>query len=145
MLSSKRPGMSIIEMLMVLMVIAFIGSIIVPRILQYQDRIKEGKAKLVLSSLQEAVSSYEFDIGHAPTRQEGALSALIKRPSRGSEEWSGPYIIGADDIPKDPWGNEFIYNTAPNLRFKKYYKKFEIFSYGGDEENDNSNKLRVGA
>ena len=145
MIYSKKSGLSLPEMLMVLSVMTIILYIIVPRIMKYTDKINEGKAKLVLATLQEAVSQYEFDLGHPPSRQDGGLNALITRPGRGAEEWHGPYVTGQEEVPKDPWNNDYHYNVAPNLRFKKYYKKYEIFSYGSNPEEDISNKLRVGA
>ena len=40
-------------------------------------------------------------------KNEG-LDILIKRPA-GEEAWRGPYLD--EDIPKDPWGNDYVYQA----------------------------------
>ena len=41
-----------------------------------------------------------------------------------SAAWNGPYIRG--DIPRDPWGNEYVYDSDG--------REFSLISYGPDGE-----------
>jgi general secretion pathway protein G len=50
-----------------------------------------------------------LDIGRYPTQQEG-LTLLVRAPGEGVANWSGPYLSG--DLPKDPWGKDYIYIPA---------------------------------
>ena len=50
------------------------------------------------------------------------LVELIENSS-GNDKWKGPYIE-VEEIPKDPWDNDYIY-TVENGRF-------QVISYGAD-------------
>jgi general secretion pathway protein G len=46
------------------------------------------------------------DNGFYPKGKNGLID-LIQQP-RDAQNWRGPYLQ-SDSIPKDPWGNEYIY------------------------------------
>jgi general secretion pathway protein G len=70
------------------------------------------KAKLTIVNLTNALRAYKVDVGSYPL-QEAGLQALIEPPSDQAAValWRGPYI-DLDEVPRDPWGNEFVY-VAP--------------------------------
>ena len=51
-----------------------------------------------------ALDAFEVDNGYFPKGRNG-LNDLVQQP-RDTTSWHGPYM---DTIPKDPWGNEYIY------------------------------------
>ena len=143
-LYSKRPGASLLEQLMVLGIILFIVALTIPRIRDFMGKISEDKTKIIMSRVHSAISLYANDVGHAPTNEEGGLDALLKRPKgENSSNWNGPYLVGEKTIPNDSYGNKFMYSSPPR-KFKGIYKKFELYSFGKDEDSDASNRLRVG-
>jgi general secretion pathway protein G len=60
------------------------------------------EAKTQLANFKTALDAFKSDNGFYPT----GLEALVKQPS-GATNWRGPYM---DQIPKDPWGRDYIYN-----------------------------------
>jgi general secretion pathway protein G len=64
-----------------------------------------------LESLRLAIDKVRADVGHLPTVSDG-LDSLLSDP--GVSRWNGPYL---QQIPKDPWGNDYIYVVAGDSRF----------------------------
>jgi general secretion pathway protein G len=64
-------------------------------------------ARTQIEMLGAALDTFRLDVGRYPTSQEG-LEALRERPSSG-DRWDGPYL--KKDVPKDPWGNLYIYRS----------------------------------
>lgn len=66
---------------------------------------------VVYASLSGALELYRRDMGHYPTAAEGGLQALLDAPDVDTAEyWAGPYLPSPIDL-RDPWGNEFHYET----------------------------------
>ena len=108
---ARKParGMTLIEILVVLVLLAVIMSVVAGN---YLGRGEKAKADL-----------YKLEVGRFPTTQEG-LQALITAPS-GVTNWNGPYWKKGT-VPKDPWGNEYKYvSPAQNA-------PYEIISLGAD-------------
>ena len=51
-----------------------------------------------------ALDAFEVDTGRYPKGRNGLMD-LIQQP-RDTTGWHGPYL---DNVPKDPWGNDYIY------------------------------------
>ncbi|MBN2685207.1 MAG: type II secretion system protein GspG [Pontiellaceae bacterium] len=77
----------------------------------YQNRAQRSATKANLHVLQAAVAEFKMHTGNYPDPEIG-LVCLVE------EEWDGPYLTKAK-IPKDGWGNDFIYrleNGVPTIR-----------------------------
>ena len=143
-LYSRKPGASIMEQVIVFAMILFIIAFTTPRILKYMDRLNDDKTRLIMAKLHGAISMYAGDVGHAPTQEEGGLRALITRPKgQAANDWRGSYLPGEKELPLDGFKQEFHYASPPR-KFKNVYKKFELYSEGGDGSVDRSNELRIG-
>jgi len=120
---SRGRGFTLIELMVVILIIAILAALIVPRIIGRTDDAKISKAKADISSLSQMISSFRLDTGRYPTNDEG-LNALESAPSDVSG-WKGPYSQKA--IPVDPWNNEYHYESpGPNG------EDFVVISYGAD-------------
>jgi hypothetical protein len=64
-----------------------------------------------LISLELAIAEYEIHTGKYPDPEMGLIS-LIEDP--GIEKWDGPYVYKSR-LPKDGWGNDFIYRLDNNI------------------------------
>jgi general secretion pathway protein G len=83
--------------------------------------------KANLRILHAAVMQFKLDTGRFPTEEEG-LTALIVPPDDVKKSWEpGGYLT--TKIPKDYWGNDFIYDLFPESG-----KPFVIISLGADGE-----------
>jgi general secretion pathway protein G len=122
--TSLRPGYTLTEMLVVLVIIGLISAIVVPQTLGQMDRAKVRAARLKMESVAAALEMYSADLARYPTAEEG-LAALIDAPE-GVPDWAGPYLSDTA-LTRDPWGHSVIYAppASPGERFK-------LTSYGSD-------------
>ena len=116
-------GMTLIEILVVLVLIGIVMGIVGGNFLGKGEKAKGDAAKIEINQIGQTLDLYKLEVGRYPTTQEG-LQALITAPS-GVANWNGPYWKNAT-IPKDPWGNEYKY-TSPGAK-----GPYDIVSYGSD-------------
>jgi general secretion pathway protein G len=94
-------GFTLIEMLIVIVVIAILALIVIPRLLGAGRKAKEAALKGDLHMLRNGIQQFEADTGVYP----GALADLQSKPASltGADltAWQGPYL---QSIPADPFG-----------------------------------------
>ena len=130
----REAGMTLIEILVVLVLIAVVMGIVGGNFIGKGEKAKADAARIEIGQIGQTLDLYKLEVGRYPTTQEG-LQALITAPA-GVSNWNGPYWKKSS-VPKDPWGNEYKYfspasNGAP----------YEIVSLGADgkEGGDGTNK-----
>ena len=104
--AASRPGFTLVELLVVLVILGLLASVAAPQAMRYLGGAKHDAAKLQLQGLMTAVDLYRLDVGRYPTREEG-LAALMQRPA-GVDRWNGPYVRKADQL-QDPWSRPYRY------------------------------------
>ena len=134
----KRSGMTLLEILIVLSIMAVLIAIIAPRILGSQKKADIKATRLQLSNIEEALKLYAADNRTFPNTEEGLVS-LLQAPSdeKRSKNWDGPYFDG-EDIPVDPWGNEFKYEY-PSTHGSRDFP--DIWSFGPDGEENTDDDI----
>jgi len=100
---SKR-GFTLVEMLLVLVILATLAAIVIPKFAGRSEQAKITAAKSQISSIELALDSFEVDCGYYP--KSGNLNALLENPGT-TADWKGPYL--KKGIPLDPWGNAYVY------------------------------------
>lgn len=123
-LTSQR-GFTLIEILVVVLILGILAGIVVPRLLDKPEEARRTKAAVQIRGLEEALSIFKLDNGFYPDTEQG-LAALVEKPATGRipPRWrEGGYI---KKIPKDPWGNEYVY-ISPGI-----HGDFDLSSYGAD-------------
>ena len=120
---NARAGVTLIEMLVVVTIIALFAAIVGPRLLQRGDQARVVAAKQQISDYQLGLSQYKLDTGTFPSTELG-LNALRVQPS-GMDQWHGPYMT--KDISNDPWGHPYIYKFPGD-----HGDEPDIVSYGAD-------------
>jgi general secretion pathway protein G len=109
------------------------------------------KATIQIALFEAALEAFRRDTGHYPAGTNG-LMALLQEPPE-TTNWHGPYLQGLPDVeyeqlakstnwlsffpylhdlPKDPWGNEYIY-SCPGMRGSSY--AYELISAGPPGKN----------
>ena len=102
-LTSRRTrGFTLVEMLLVLVILATLAAIVIPKMAGRSQQAKVTAAATQISAFKQALDSYEVDTGAYP--KGGNLGELV---SSGVQGWKGPYL---DKIPADPWGNNYTYD-----------------------------------
>ena len=117
-------GFTLIELMIVVIIIAALAAMIVPRLSGRADQAKVAIAQSdINANLATALKLYQLDNGNFPTTEQG-LNALIAKPADASN-WNGPYI---EKNPIDPWGNAYKYKY-PGVNNKSTY---DLYSVGKD-------------
>jgi general secretion pathway protein G len=75
--------------------------------------------------LHTAVNEFNMDNSRWPTEAEG-LTALVRRPA-DAVNWRPGGYLDTPEVPKDPWGRDFIYELRPSSG-----RPFVIKSLGAD-------------
>jgi general secretion pathway protein G len=122
-LRRRRGAFTLIEILVVVLILAILAALIVPRVVGRTSDAKRAKAASDIATLASLLQQYRIDTDTFPSTEQG-LNALRVQPSEASN-WRGPYT--SKDIPADPWGNEYSYE-APGPDGQD----FLIVSYGAD-------------
>ena len=120
-------GFTLIELMVVIVILVILAGLIVPRIMGRPEEARRMKARVQMESIETALKLYKLDNGLYPTTEQG-LQALVEAPTVGSlpKKWREGGYLEKGKIPKDPWGNEYIY-LSPGL-----HGEFDIMSYSAD-------------
>ena len=125
MAARARGAFTLIELLLVLVILAILAAVVVPKFTGRSEQAKQSAAKADIASMKLALSTFETDNSRFPSTEEG-LRALIEKPG-DLPGWKRPYIEGGK-LPVDPWGHPYVYRF-PSTDAKKDY---DLFSYGAD-------------
>ncbi len=122
-----RAGFTMVELMAVLIILGLLAALVVTKVAGKIDQARVTTTKANLKELHMAVNQFRLDTTRFPTEEEG-LTALIEQPSDVTSWEPGGYLE-TTDIPRDGWGEEFIYETLPESG-----KPFVIKSFGADKE-----------
>ena len=101
----KEMGFSLIELLIVMVIMGLLAALVGPRMFGKVGKSKQNAARAQMALLETALDTYRLDVGKYPSD----LQSL--RTSDG-EKWDGPYL--PKSVPKDPWGNPYVYKRTDN-------------------------------
>jgi len=124
-MASSQKGFTLIEIMIVIVILGILAGLIVPKIMNEPDKARVVKAKLQIQNLSMALKKFKMDNGFYPSTEQG-LEALVKKPVIGRIPKNYPPKGYLSKVPKDPWGNDYIY-ICPGE-----HADFEIISYGAD-------------
>src|SRR5947207_9098788 len=99
----RQHAFTLVELLLVLVILGILAAIVIPKFSGRTEQAREQQAVTQISAFKTTLENFEVDTGQYPK----ALIDLIVQP-RDVQNWRGPYLQ-SDVIPKDPWGNEYIY------------------------------------
>ena len=117
----RAAGFTLVEMLLVLVILATLAAIVIPKFAGRSRQAKETAAKSQIANLEVAIDSFEVDNGFYPR----TLDELIQPPPN-AQDWHGPYL--KKGIPLDPWGHPYIYQYPGKYNPETY----DLLSPGPD-------------
>jgi general secretion pathway protein G len=120
-------GFSLIELMVVVIILGILAMYIGPKLMGRTEQAKEVQTRVQIEGLETALKLYKLDNGVYPTTEQG-LQALVEEPDveNVSQNWRKGGYLEKGKVPKDPWGNEFIY-LSPGIQ-----GDYDITSYGAD-------------
>jgi general secretion pathway protein G len=116
----SRPGFTLIEAIVVIVIIGVLAAIIGPPLFSRIVGSKIATAGANAATIATQVKAYQMDYDSLPS----SLNDLLNRPTDGKGH--GPYLENADQL-LDPWGHAFVLRIPPQ---KNAF--FDIISYGAD-------------
>jgi len=116
----NRAGLTLIELMVVLFILALFSTIVVQTIGPKVKKAELETARHQMQILAVSLDTFRLDVGRYPDSLEELLES-------SSEKWNGPYLRPAR-VPKDPWGNDYFYEPVENGA------DFEIYSSGNGEK-----------
>jgi len=137
-------GFTLIDLMVVIIILGVLAMWVAPKIMGRPGEARQVKALLDIQNLETALKLYKLDTGMYPTTEQ-SLQALVEKPETGNvpKKWKDGGYLEKSRVPKDPWGNEFIY-LSPGLK-----GDFDIISYGldgvpgGEKENKDINNWEI--
>src|SRR5262249_9585311 len=136
---TNQDGFTLIEIMVVILILGLLATLVVQNLRGATDKAKRVKAEADISAIKTGLDRYYLASGSYPTTEQG-LQALVSAPQTGgrvpANYESGGYLQG---IPKDPWGNEYLYQSDGNAYILK------SFGADGAEGGEGKNADIVGS
>ncbi|MDH7499931.1 MAG: type II secretion system protein GspG [candidate division NC10 bacterium] len=130
MATADQRGLTLLEMIVVLLLIGLVAAVVVPRVMDLIGPSKRTLTQRELLTLKRAIvgnpdlvaaggysqRGYEGDVGSLPD----SLADLVTKPEGvanwdpwSKRGWNGPYIDDTlGDYLKDAWGTNYVYSKA---------------------------------
>ncbi|MBK3332299.1 type II secretion system major pseudopilin GspG [Persephonella atlantica] len=127
-------GFTLLELLVVIVILSLLAAILIPK---FTGRVEEARiktTKVQLKEIKRALEMYRIDNGRYPTTEQG-LKALVEKPT--TEPLPKKWKQYLESVPKDGWGNEFIYIYPSDKH------PFELKSKGADGELETDDDISV--
>ncbi|TVZ37269.1 general secretion pathway protein G [Alteromonadaceae bacterium 2753L.S.0a.02] len=128
-----NKGFSLIEIMVVLVIMGLLASIVAPNVMDVLSGSKVQKVQADFANIETALKMYKLDNFMYPSTEQG-LEALVSRPSSSPEpkNWrKGGYL---DELPMDPWDNEYLYLSPGEGHAYEIYTLGADGVRGGEEE-----------
>lgn len=122
---NKEDGFTLVEIMVVVVILALLAGIVIPKIVGRPEEARRTKALVQMKEIEAALNLFKIDNGFYPSTEQG-LAGLTAKPATGEQpkHWKeGGYL---KKVPKDPWENDYIY-LSPGQ-----HGEFDLVSHGAD-------------
>ncbi len=120
-----RGGFTLLEIMVVIVILGLLAALVVPKLIGRTEEAKRTQTRLQIKNLEQALQLFKLDNGFYPETEQG-IEALVQAPEIGRIPKKYRKEGYLDRVPKDPWGNPYIY-VSPGA-----HGAYEISSYGAD-------------
>src|SRR6187399_2854756 len=120
-MKNNRSGFTLLEIMLVVAIIGVLLAAAIYKMAPALDVAKGMRVKADIQSIRTSLLSYNGSNGFYPSSEQG-LQALVTRP--GSEPAPTSWRRLMDDLPKDPWGSNYIYRNPG----RKNASGYDVFS-----------------
>ncbi len=107
---SPTAGVTLIEMMIVLVIIGIVAAMVVPNVIGRPDQARVTVATTDLRTIAASLEMYRLDNRTYPNTAQGlaALAALPVELPHPTNWVAGGYL---PIVPADPWGNPYVYRS----------------------------------
>lgn len=117
--NSPRSGFTLIELMVVVIIIAALAGMVIPKVWPAADSAKNKIARADIANIKTAVRLYKLHEGSYPKN----IGDLVQKST--SKDWKDSYL---EELPKDPWGRAYHYKCPGS-----HNSPFDIWSDGADD------------
>jgi general secretion pathway protein G len=114
-----RKGFTLIELMVVILILAILAALIVPRVIGHSGDAKRAKAASDIAEIKNGLDRFRLQCDRYPTTEEGLQALMSGQDIQG---WRGPYL---SKMVNDPWQGEYVYEDLGN-------DTYSVMSYGAD-------------
>lgn len=124
-INNKQAGFSLLEIMVVLVILGILVGLVAPNVLENVEKARLQQVKADFKTLETSLKLYKLDNFVYPSTEQG-LQALVSKTDISPVPKNfkkGGYL---DKLPKDPWGNDYIYLSPGD------HGDFDIYTLGAD-------------
>ena len=129
MLPGRQSAFTLLEIMLVISIIVILLGVAINKLGNTTGMAKGVAVKADIQAIGTQLKLYESMNGYAPSTEQG-LQALVTQPSTDPKPQRWYQLF--KEIPKDPWGNNYIY-LSPGRRNSTSY---DLYSAGPDRRAD---------
>lgn len=113
--SGARAGFSLAELMVVIVILGLLATLVVPNVVAYLFRATSEVVKVDIKNIDSAIENYRINNGG---KLPSSLEELVTPDANGNS------YLKSKTVPKDPWKNEYRYESDG--------RTYRIMSFGKD-------------
>lgn len=133
---SRQAGFTLVEIVIVLTIIMVLSGGAIFMIKGLVGDAQQQRVDDDIRTITTMLTNYERNNYFKPPTQEQGLRALVEMPT--SEPKPKRWTQYMEEVPLDPWGNEYQYRV-PGTRSGKKFDLFSMNENGVEDEDDIGN------
>ena len=128
-MKTKQQGFTLLEIMILVSIIVILLGLAISKIGNPTGFAKQTAVRADVQAIGTQLQLYESMNGFYPTTEQG-LQALVTQPQNDPRPARWYQLF--KQIPKDPWGNDYIYRCPGT----KHPDSYDLFSAGPDRKSD---------
>jgi len=132
----RTAAFTLVEIVIVLTIIVILAGGSIYMLKGLIGEAQDSRVVEDIRAIEIALGAYERNNYFKPPTEEQGLAALVEEPTSDPKPQKWRQYM--EEVPKDPWGNEYQYRV-PATRSGKAYDLFSLGQDGVESEDDIGN------